>query len=184
MSAVLFTYQGHTPGVECGDNATVKLGEWSEPQPDVYLRILPEYGGQSQTTKDNYLAGPPELIAEIAYSTEAIDLHAKLLDYARYGVREYLVVCLREGELRWFDLPNDEELHPDRDGIYRVRVFPGLWIHGPALLAKEYGRIMATLQEGLATPQHAEFAAHLAAAKAPAGSRKSAKRRNGKRPAR
>jgi hypothetical protein len=125
------------------------------------------------------------MIAEVAYSSRSIDLHAKLLDYARYGVREYLVVCLREGRLRWFDLPTDEELRPDRDGVYRVRVFPGLWVHGAALLAQDYGRLMATLQQGLATPEHAEFAARLAAARAPQPQRKSARRGNssGKRPA-
>ena len=179
LTALLCGYAGSTPGVECGDNTTVKLGEESEPQPDLYLRILPEYGGQSQTTKDDYLAGAPELIAEIAHSSRAIDLHAKLLDYARNGVREYLVVCLREWELHWFDLPTDEELHPDRDGIYRIRAFPGLWIHGPALLAKDYGPLMATLQEGLATREHGEFFARLAAAKK---GRKTPKRGNGKRP--
>src|SRR5262249_42506054 len=143
LTTVLFAYQGHTPGVECGDNTTVQLGELGEPQPDVYLRILPEHGGQSQTTEDDYVAGAPELTAETATSSQPMDLNGKQLDYARYGVREYLVVCLREGRLRWFDLPADEELHPDHDGVYRVRVFPGLWIHGEALLAKDYGPLMA-----------------------------------------
>lgn len=53
LGTLLFAYEGHTPGVECGDNATVELGEWSEPQPDLYLRISPEHGGQSQTTADD-----------------------------------------------------------------------------------------------------------------------------------
>src|SRR5207302_559487 len=47
LGAVLFLYEGSTPGVESGDNATVMLGEEGEPQPDLLLRILPEYGGQS-----------------------------------------------------------------------------------------------------------------------------------------
>lgn len=66
-----------------------------------------------------------------------------------------------------------------------MKVFPGLWVHGEALLAKDYGRLMATLQQGLATPQHAEFVARLAAAKAPPAARRSRKRGNGggKRPA-
>jgi Uma2 family endonuclease len=179
LGSLFFAYEGHTPGVESGDNTTIQLGEESEPQPDLYLRIQAENGGQSRTTDDGYVAGPPELVAEIAQSSRAIDLHAKLLDYARYGVREYLVVCLREGQLRWFDLPADEELRPATDGIYRMKAFPGLWVHGEALLAKDYRRLMATLQEGLATPEHAAFVDRLAAA------RKSRRRRNGggKRPA-
>ena len=42
LATVFFTYHGHTPGVECGDNTTIQLGEEGEPQPDLYLRILPE----------------------------------------------------------------------------------------------------------------------------------------------
>jgi Uma2 family endonuclease len=179
LTTVFFAYQGHTPGVECADNTTVQLGEQSEPQPDLFLRILPENGGQSRTTEDEYIAGAPELVAEIAQSSRAIDLHAKLLDYARNGVREYLVVSLKEQELRWFDLPADEELRLDTDGVCRIRTFPGLWVNSEALFAKDYARLMATLQAGLAMPEHAEFVKRLAAA------RKSRKRGNGrgKRPA-
>src|SRR5437588_5677959 len=38
LTALFFHYQGHTPGVEGGDNVTVLLGEEGEPQPDLYLR--------------------------------------------------------------------------------------------------------------------------------------------------
>ena len=77
---------------------------------------------------------------------------------------EYLVVCLQEHQLRWFDLRANDELQPDAGGIYRMRAFPGLWVHGPALLAKDHGTMMATLQQGLATPEHAAFVKRLAAA--------------------
>ncbi len=163
LGTVFFAYEGHTPGVECGDNTTILLGEEGEPQPDLYLRILREFGGQSWTTKKDYVAGAPELLAEIAHSSRAIDLHAKRDDYARYGVVEYLVVCLRERELRWFDLRVDQELLPEADGVFRIHTFPGLWIHGQALLAKDYQLLMATLQQGLATAEHAAFVRRLAA---------------------
>jgi Uma2 family endonuclease len=154
LSTLFFAYCGHTLGVECGDNATVLLGDEGVPQPDLYLRILPEYGGQSRTTSDDYVAGPPELIAEIAHSSRSIDLHAKRHDYARYGVLEYLVACLRERQLRWFDLRAGQELQPDTDGVLRVRTFPGLSIHIDALFRQDYATLMATLQQGLATQEH------------------------------
>ena len=75
------------------------------------------------------------------------------------------VVCLQEAQLRWFDLAADTELQPDADGVYRLRSFPGLWVDGAALLAKDYGRLMDTLQQGLGTPEHAEFVQRLAAAR-------------------
>jgi Uma2 family endonuclease len=163
LGTLLFAYEGHTPGVESGDNTTILLGEEGQPQPDLYLRILPEFGGKSQTTHDDFVAGAPELIAEIAHSSRAIDLHAKREDYARYGVLEYLVLCLREAQLRWFDLRTNDELAPEADGTFRLRTFPGLWVHGEALLAKDYRRLMATLGQGLATPEHAAFVNQLAA---------------------
>jgi hypothetical protein len=165
LSTLFFAYEGQTPGVESGDNATVLLGEEGEPQPDLFLRILPEFGGQSRTSRRDYVEGPPELLAEIAHSSRAIDLHDKRDDYARYCVLEYLVLCLRERQLRWFDLRADRELQVDTDGVLRIRTFPGLWIHPEAVLGKDYVRMMAVLTQGLATPEHAAFVAKLAAAR-------------------
>jgi Uma2 family endonuclease len=156
LGSLFYLYELNTPGVESGDNTTILLGEEGEPQPDLYLRILSEYGGQSRTTPDDYVEGAPELVAEIAHSRRAIDLHAKRRDYTRYGVREYLVLCVRERQLRWFDLRADQELAADSDGIIRVRCFPGLWIEVEALLARD-PRMVAVLQQGLATAEHAAF---------------------------
>ena len=130
LSAVVTAYAGNTPGVEVGDNATILLGEEGEPQPDLFLRILEDYGGRSKTTKDEYIEGPPEWIGEVAHSSKAIDLNLKKLDYRRHHIQEYVVMSLKERKLRWFDLSADRELDPDQDGIYRMRAFPGLWIHG------------------------------------------------------
>jgi hypothetical protein len=113
--------------------------------------------------KKDYVAGPPGLLAEVADSSRSIDLPAKHNDYARYGVLEYLVVCLREARLRWFDLQTNQELFPPADGVFRIRAFPGLWINGEALLAKDYRRLMAILEQGLATSEHDTFVRRLAA---------------------
>jgi Uma2 family endonuclease len=181
LSALFYIYEMNTPGVESGDNATILLGEEGEPQPDLYLRVLPEYGGQSRTTPADYVQGAPELVAEIAHSSRAIDLHTKRQDYARYGVREYLVFCLRERQLRWFDLRAGEELAADADGIIRVRCFPGLWIDVEALLSRDQ-RGLSVLQQGLATAEHAAFVRALAEAGAATTGRrpKKSSRRQGR----
>lgn len=158
-------YAVDTPGVEPANNTTVFLGDESEPQPDVFLRVLPEYGGQSRTTKDGYVGGAPELIAEVAHSSRAIDLGGKQRDYTRYGVREYLVFSLQDQELRWFDLAQNRELEADPDGILRIKTFPGLWIDRDRLLAGDARGLMETLRRGLASPEHAEFVSRLAAAR-------------------
>ena len=57
LSHVLATYEDGTPGIEAADNATVMLGEESEPQPDLMLRILTEHGGRSGVTEGRVLPG-------------------------------------------------------------------------------------------------------------------------------
>ena len=161
VSAVLMAYEGRTPGVETGDNTTILLGDDGEPQPDLYLRVLPEHGGQSKTTDDDYVEGAPELIVEVAHSSQAFDLHFKKNDYSRYGVIEYVVWTLADNRFHWFDLRAGRQMAPEGDGVLRVRAFPGLWIDGPALASRDYNRMMATLEQGLATPEHAAFVEQL-----------------------
>jgi Uma2 family endonuclease len=161
LSAAFALYEGATPGVEVADNTTVILGDEGEPQPDLFMRILPEHGGQSGTTADDYVDGAPELVAEVSHTTLAIDLHKKKDDYARYGVQEYLVLSVREGRLFHFDLRAGHEVGVNPDNMVRVRTFPGFWIDVPALVNRDINRLMATLQQGLTTPEHAAFVERL-----------------------
>jgi Putative restriction endonuclease len=160
----LGTYRRATPGVQVTHNATAILDEDSEPQPDLGMRILPEYGGQSQTSHDDYLQGAAELLVEIAHSRRAIAMHAKREDYQRTGVIEYLVVCAEEQEVHWFHFPTAEPIQPNRQGISRSRVFPGLWIDTAALLRLDSARMAEVLQQGLASREHAAFVKRLQAA--------------------
>jgi Uma2 family endonuclease len=159
----LVNYGIATPGTRAGDNMTTILGETSEPQPDGALLIDPASGGQTGLSEDGYLAGPPELIVEVASSSASIDLHAKRRDYEQAGVLEYVVVVLRQGVIRWFVLQDGmyQELSADADGIFRSRVFPGLWLHANALLQLDGVTVMDVLRQGLATPEHAAFVQRL-----------------------
>ena len=165
LGMLFAAYELNTPGTESGDNATVMLGDESEPQPDLLLRILPEFGGQSATDRHDYVKGAPELIAEIAHSSKSIDLHGKREDYALNGVREYLVLSVTDERLYWFDLPTGRELPIGPGGIVRIRSFPGFWIDVEALFQSDYKRLMATFQHGLDSPEHADFVRQLASAK-------------------
>ena len=156
IGLVLELYACDTPGTHVLHNATTILGEKSEPQPDLGLRILPEYGGQSRN-QEKYVGGPVELIAEIAVSSRAIDLHAKRDDYKKAGVVEYLVVCVESRELFWFHFPDDTRLSPDRKGVLRSKVFPGLWVHAEALLALDSAKLREVIDQGIASRPHAAF---------------------------
>ena len=152
-----------TPGTEARDNATTILGEHSEPQPDGALIITPAAGGQSRLSDDGYAVGAPEFIAEVASSSASIDLHAKRRDYEQAGVQEYVVVVTRQRVIRWFISQNGRfiELPVDHDGIYRSRVFPGLWLHADAFLRRDGQTVMDVLNQGLASPEHVAFVAQL-----------------------
>ncbi|HVA50881.1 MAG TPA: Uma2 family endonuclease [Pirellulales bacterium] len=163
IGLLLETYRLRTPGIEVMHNATAILGEHSEPQPDLAMRILPEYGGQSRTTADDYLEGAPELVVEVAHSRRALAMHTKHEDYQRSGVIEYLVLLVEEQEIRWFRFPRDE-IRPNREGISRSRVFPGFWVDIEALLRRDSNRLMEVLQQGLASRPHASFVRRLQAA--------------------
>src|SRR5262245_37313674 len=97
----LFQYEKATPGTEVHDNATNILGPKSEPQPDACLLISANGLGQTRD-EGGYIVGPPELQAEIATSTVAIDLYEKKGDYEKARVREYIVVTLRPPRVFWF----------------------------------------------------------------------------------
>ena len=157
-------YADGTDGTDVLVGSTNVLAPETEPEPDGCLLILPECGGQTWEDAKRYLNGSPELIAEIAWATESIDLHAKKVDYEKADVRQYVVVALRMNRVFWFIRRRGKfkELAPSADGILRSEVFPGLWLDPAALLRRDRKRLLAVLRQGLASPQHAAFVAKLA----------------------
>lgn len=165
MSTWLGVYSAATPGVFAANNSTVRLDQPNEPQPDVFLCIEADKGGQAIISADDYLEGAPELVVEVSASSASLDLREKLVVYQRNGVREYLVWPVFEQQLHWFSLEAGQfvSLQPEADGIIRSRVFPGLWLNVPALLQDDLAGVLNCLQQGLAAPEHAEFVKRLAA---------------------
>jgi Uma2 family endonuclease len=156
-------YEDATPGVEGGDNASLRFDDENEPQPDALLRLLPECGGQSRVDEEGYLVGAPELVAEVALSSASYDLHSKLQVYRRRGVREYVVWRVRDREIDWFRLRDRKyiRLPKSREGIYKSGVFPGLWLDVEAMIRGQKRQVKAVAEQGLASTAHAKFAASL-----------------------
>jgi Uma2 family endonuclease len=154
-----------TPGVQGGDNATIRLDLENEVQPDALLRLETELGGRSRVTEDHYLEGPPELALEIAASSASYDLHMKLRAYQRSGVEEYIAVQMYERRIDWFRLREGvyQPLQPDAAGILCSEIFPGLCLNTTAFWAGDMVQVLATLQEKLTSPEHAAFVANLQA---------------------
>lgn len=159
----LGTYKVSTPGVELGDNATVRLDLDNEPQPDVLLLIDEKLGGQAKISEDDYIEGAPELVAEVAASSASNDLYDKKRAYRRNGVQEYIVWQILENKVDWFSLQNDEyvTLEADANGVIKSRIFPGLWLDMTALLTGEMTKVLAVLQQGLNSSEHQAFVERL-----------------------
>ncbi|HEU5011893.1 MAG TPA: Uma2 family endonuclease [Roseiflexaceae bacterium] len=155
----LGTYTIATPRVDLIDNATVRLDIDNEPQPDALLRLDSEHGGRSIVGPDDYVEGPPELVVEIALSSAAYDLHDKMRIYRRNGVQEYLVWQVYDKRVDWWELRDEvyAALPADEHGVVRSRVFPGLWLAIGALLKGDMAQVLATLQQGLQSDEHAVF---------------------------
>ncbi|MBD2299417.1 Uma2 family endonuclease [Nostoc sp. FACHB-190] len=155
-------YKVATPGVKLADNSTVRLDADNEPQPDVCLRIA--NGGQTRVSDDDYIEGAPELIVEVAASSVSLDLHEKLKVYRRNQVQEYLVWRVYDNEFDWFKLEQGEyiKLAPNQEGVIYSHVFPGLCLDKAALLAGNLAKVLAVLQQGLASPEHQSFVENLA----------------------
>lgn len=159
----LGVYRALTPGVAGLDNATLRLDDENEPQPDAFLRVPRECGGQSNIDDEGYVIGGPEFVAEVAASSASYDLHDKLETYRQHRVQEYLVWRVWDHALDWFLLRRARytRLEQTTDGNYRSHVFPGLWLDPAALIRGDMAAVMRVVQQGIASPEHAAFVARL-----------------------
>ena len=135
----LGVYVAVTPGVRGGGDGSVRLDADNEVQPDALLRIDEACGGQSRVGADGFIEGAPELVVEISGSSASYDLHAKLNIYRRAGVREYVVWRVYE------------------QGVFASRVFPGLRLPAESMLAGKLAAVLAAVQQGAQTQDHADF---------------------------
>lgn len=157
--SILGYYRLKTPGVIGYDNASLKLDGDNEPQPDVMLVLPKHVGGTAWMDAKGYVCGVPELVCEVAASTASIDLNDKLDAYRRNGVREYLVLRTEDKAVDWFDLVEGKYVAKalDNNGYLRSKLFPGLWLDPAALLATDMAKVMAAIDEGIASDEHREF---------------------------
>lgn len=66
---------------------------------------------------------------------------------------------MREQEVRWHRLTEGHfvVVPLPADGIHGSAVFPGLWLDAAALLVGDLARVLAVLQQGIATAEHQAF---------------------------
>jgi len=158
----LALYRMTTPGIRGGDNTTLRLPLNNRPQPDVCLLIEPSHGGQVQIV-DRYIVGGPELVAEVATTSANYDLTEKLPLYLQNNVREYVVWRVFDQVIDWFVLRQGqyEQLALSPEGYFKSEILPGLWLDPAAMIRLDMARVAQVAQQGIASPEHAAFVAHL-----------------------
>ena len=157
LGGVLGRYLDHTPDLDLyGIGSTVLLDDANEPEPDLLVSLPPHLGGLATISEDDYVVGPPTLIAEVALSAASVELHAKLDAYRRSGVAEYLVWRTLDAAVDYFLLRGDryDRLAPDpADGLLKSPAFPGLWLDADALTARDLPRLLAAVDRGCRHPR-------------------------------
>lgn len=163
----LWAYRSLTPGIGLGDNSTLGLPDDNDPQPDAFLILPAEMGGNTLESASGYLEGSPDLVAEVSAASERLDLGPKMRLYERSGVQEYLVWRTEAKVIDWFSLESGRYVPLAADqGVLKSIRFPGLWMDVAAMIAGDAQRVLEVLQQGVATAEHAAFKAELAKLKA------------------
>ena len=147
VQMLLNVYAARTPGCEPLSNATWLMLE-SAPQPDTCLYRVAE--ADAGTVQD-LAAGSPELIVEVTMSSRSYDLGPKLALYQRAEVPEYVALLVEEQRIEWRVLEKGSYrlMAPDADGVFRSKVFPGLWLDSAAFWRKDRLKLLAVLEQGL-----------------------------------
>ena len=144
LTTWLGVYCARTPGTESLADATTLMDELGVPQPDTQLRILPECGGQSRD-EGEYIGGAPELVGEVARSSR---LHRPRRQAGRLRTRGRPRIYCRGHRHRTRSTGIDRRgkklvrVKPDPDGLYRSKVFPGLWLDPAALLRRDIAAVL------------------------------------------
>ena len=164
LSGWIGSYRLHTPNLQAAIHLTTFVDTRNVFQPAVSL--MRSDTARQRLGKDGYLRGSPDFACEVREGGDGcVDLNAKRLAYEQAGLGELLVVLLdKPWRVRWLSLVHGAfaDVHPDpADGLFKSRVFPGLWLDVDALFADDLQRLSAAVERGCATPEHAAFVERL-----------------------
>ena len=150
----LSTYAAHTRGVRAAAHASVRLGTQTMVQPHALARI--ETCGASRLSTDDYVEGPPELIAEIGDDPQRA---ARRRAYQQSAVREHLTWDVETGAVRWDVLRGGAytPLPVGAGGVIGSETLPGLRLALDGLRAGNASAVLGALREGLGSRAHQAF---------------------------
>jgi hypothetical protein len=123
--------------------------EWEVPG----LTAMVNYGRKKQCeVRDEVFHGPPNFVLDVFESEDDPDFLRRRERFARHGVQEYFV-ALDDDPLKlfWHRLEDGEYrlVQPDNDGVLRSQALPNLWMPLQALQARDWWRILASIERGV-----------------------------------
>ncbi len=154
-----------TPGVEGGDNSSLRLDIDNMPQPDAFLYILPSHGGQVRIAEDDYIEGRPNWSSRSPPAAPATTFTTSSTPIAATASASTRLADAGQGGR--LVRPPRRPLRADAtgpDGLYRSEVFPGLWLDPNALMQRRSGGPVTGRAARARVAEHAAFVARLRAA--------------------
>ena len=160
----LFIYEAGTPGVEIGDNRPFS-SIWTMPhsRTDSSSSNL-TMGVRSKSTRTDMLRAVPTLSLRspraapvTIYTTSSMPIDATVFANTSF------IVCGNKGLTGRAQGRAIRIAARSIDGLFRSTIFPGLWLDPAALVRGDAATVMAVVQQGVSSLEHAEFAARLQA---------------------
>jgi len=160
-------YQVFTPGLELLLDTTTRFDDANVAQPDAQLNLPVHAGGRTIRSNPSHVAGVPDLVAEIAYSSENKDLRENFELYQSAGVREYLVWRTCQDAIDWW-VNTDAGfrlIQPDEAGVMRSEKFPGLCLDRDLLIQGDDAGLLRLVERTCGQdPRHPAFCQRLSPA--------------------
>jgi Uma2 family endonuclease len=148
FGGLLTEYELATPTVDGLLNVTLIVSPTCEVQPNLVLRLEPEFGGKSLVVND-FLSGGAELLIEIADKPSPVNVSLKPKEFSRSGIGEYLFLGVRDQDARHFSAKSGWEATRMREGTWKSVALPGLWLNLTAVFAHDSRKALQTLRRGL-----------------------------------
>ena len=128
-------------------------------------------GGLARETVEGLMSGRPDLVIEVSPASRAYDRGSKLDLYLRAGVPEYVTISIKDRRIAWRVLTQGEYrvMAPGDDGVYRSKMFPGLWIDETASWNGDDSRLREVMNQGLASLEYRRFAGSFDSARMDSG---------------
>lgn len=127
-----------------GPNAAYRLNEENVYQPDLAF----VFSDRLRHAGDVFFDGAPDLAVEIiSSSSRQYDSVEKLINYGRFGVREYWLIDPIERSVTLFSNVNGQLVEAQSEaGVLRSRLLPGFWLRTEWVFPSEGAERLSELE--------------------------------------